>query len=204
MQALTIPNIFFNGWFWILISLPAVIILHFLRKKSPPPFPKTGKFLKNQKLAFRKIADVLLICMVLFCWSNLFLYVRDFYKLSSQSVSMPSEIRKFELGFLLISSIFYSGISGLFLGLISVFQSNLTKTKRIILLIACLLPVVFTGLLMQIDTILGPWPITRLFLNASMLSWIINAPAIFLNKPFIKFLEDFVQKLKSAFGYHSV
>ncbi len=104
---------------------------------------------------------------------------------------------------LLISLILFSGQSGFFLGLMSVFHSNITKTKRIILLFACLIPVVLTVLLLLSNRIVGPWSIIRLCLYGSISSWIINAPAIFLNKPFSQFAKGIEQKLKSLFGHHS-
>ena len=200
MPALTIPNIFFNSWFWLPIALPVVIILYFLRKKSPPPFPKTGKFFKNHKVAIRKVADVLLICMVLFFWLFPLSIEIDFYKSSSHPVPIQPEILQLEQTVFLMTLIFFSGQSGLFIGAISIFQKDLTKTKRVILLVACMPPIVFTTLLLLTNKTIGSWSIIRLCLYGSFLSWFINAPAIFLNKPFVKFMEDIVQKLKLLFG----
>ena len=205
MAAITIPIIFFEKWFWFSIAIPLVIIVHFLRKKSPPTFPNAGKFLRSHKVTLRKVADVLLICMILFLWLFPLSFGRDVFKSFSQTERFLPETLKFDQALLLISLILSSGQSCFFLGLISVFQSNLTTTKRIILLFACLLPIIFAVLLLLIDNkTLGFWSIVRLCLNCSILSWIFNAPAIFLNKPSGQFVEGIVQKLKSSFGNHAI
>ncbi len=203
MPALTIPNIFFISWFWLSIAISIAFILHFIRKKSPPPFPKTKNFFKSHKTAIRKVADVLLICIVLFLWLFPLSFNMNFFNSLSYPVPIQPEILQLEQTVLLMTLIFFSGRSGFFIGFISVFQSNLTKTKRIILLFACMPPVVFTALLLLTDKTLGSWSIILLCINSSFFSWIINAPAIFLNKPFVKFMDDIVQKVKSLFGHHS-
>ncbi len=204
MPALTIPEIFYEKWFWFANAIPIAVIVYLVRKKTPASFSKTGNFFIRHKVTFRKIADVLLICIILFCWSLPFSFGRDFFTSFSHLEPIQHETLKFDRELLLISLIISSGQSGLFLGFISFFQSNITKTKRIILLFACLLPVVFTALLLLTDKTLGYGSIIRLCLNSSFLNWIFNAPAIFLNKPFYQFAKGIEQKLKSLFGQHPV
>lgn len=203
MPALIIPEIFYEKWFWFAIAIPIAFIVHFLKKKSPPTFPKTKNFLKTHKVIIRKALDVLLICIILFCWFFLLSSNMDFFKSPLQPEPVRAEIQQFERQFLLITIIIASGQSGFFLGLISLFQSNLTKTKRIILLFACLIPVVFTALLLLTDKILGSRSILRLCINSSFLNWLINAPAIILNKPFFQFAKGIEKKLKLMFGGQS-
>lgn len=199
-----IPEIFYKGWFWFGIAIPIAFIVHFLRKKSPPPFPKVGTIFKKYRRTILKILDILLICVILFLWLFLLSFNMDFFKSLLQPEPVRAEIQHFERQFLLITLIIASGQSGVFLGLISVFQSNLTKTKRIILLFACLLPVIFTAFLLLTDKILGYGSIIRLCLYSSFLSWFFNSPAIFLNKPFSQLIEGIVQISKLMFGGQSI
>jgi hypothetical protein len=127
----------------------------------------------------------------------------DFFKSLSQPEPIRAEIQQFEMHFFLITLIIASGQSGFFLGLISVFQSNLTKIKRIILLLACLLPVVFTVPLFLTDKTLGYGSIIGICFNSSFLSWFFNSPAILINRSFPQLIEGIVKKVKSVFGGQS-
>lgn len=201
MPALTLPEIFYKGWFWLAIAIPVAIILHFLKKKSPPPFPGTGNVFVRHKVKIRKALDVFLIILILCCWLLLLSFAVKFFQSPSPPESNRPEIQQLKWSMLLIPLIVMSGQSSLLLGLLSFFHENLTKIKRLILLIACLLPVVFTILLLMIDKTPGRWSIIQFCLLGSFLSWIINAPAIFAKKPFFKFTGDILRKL--MLGYHS-
>ena len=204
MSALTIPNIFFEGWIWFAIAIPVSIVLHFLMKKSPHPFPKVGKFCAKHTIGITKILDVLIISLILLSSLLPLSSVREVFS----SLSYPEPIRKTSLQFswtmLFTSLIFWSGQSGLLVGFISFFNSNLTKTKRIILLIVCLFPIIFTVLLLLIDNALGPWSIVQICLYSSLGSWIINTPLIFIGKNIFHVFGGILQKVKSLFGAHSV
>jgi len=95
----------------------------------------------------------------------------------------------FALAFFLMNLIIISGFSGFFIGLLSVFQSNLTKAKRIILVVISLLPIIFTILLLLINLTREPadsWSTIKLGLGASFSCWLINGPAIIIGKHFIQ------------------
>jgi hypothetical protein len=203
MPALTIPEIFYEKWFWFAIAIPTAVIVHLVRKNSPASFSKSDNFFIKHKVTIRKAIDVLLICIILFLWLFPYFLFRDIFFYLSSPESIRVENLMFDDELLLISLIPFSGQSGFFLGLISIFQSNITKTKRIILLFACLLPVVFTALLLLSNRTTDPWSIIRLCLYGSISSWIINAPAIILNIPFIQFAKGLQQKLKFVFGGQS-
>jgi hypothetical protein len=99
--------------------------------------------------------------------------------------------------------IIWSGISGFFAGNLSIFQSNITKIKRIILLIVCLLPIVFTILHVLTDTTESPWLIVQLCIYCSVGSWIINMPAVLFGKDFFELAGDILQKVKLVFSHHA-
>lgn len=201
MPALTIPEIFFKGWFWFAIAMPIAVIVYLLRKKSPASFSKSDNFFVRHKVIIRKALDIFLICAILFCWLLPLSFARDIFRFFSPTESLRPETQQLDRAILLIPLIIFSGQSSLLLGLLSFFQTKLTKTKRVVLLIACLLPVLFTVLLLLIDKTIGTWSIIRICILGSFLSWIINAPAIFANKPFFQLVGDIVRKL--MLGYHS-
>ena len=202
MPALTVPEIFYEKWFWFAIAIPIAVIVYLVRKKSPASFSRTDNFFIKHKPTIRKALDIFLIFTILCCWLLPLSFAGDIFRLFAPPESIQTETQQFERTIILIPLITLSGLSSLLLGLISVFQTSLTKTKRIILLVACSLPVVFTIILLLTDKTLGSWSIIQLCLSGSFLSWLINAPAIFLNKPFFQFVGDIVRKL--MLGYHSV
>ena len=202
MPALTVPEIFYEKWFWFAIAIPIAVIVYLVRKKSPASFSRTDNFFIKHKPTIRKALDIFLIFTILCCWWLPLSFAWDIFRLFAPPESIQTETQQFERTIILIPLITLSGLSSLLLGLISVFQTSLTKTKRIILLVACSLPVVFTIILLLTDKTLGSWSIIQLCLSGSFLSWLINTPAIFLNKPFFQFVGDIVRKL--MLGYHSV
>jgi hypothetical protein len=202
MSVLSISEILYKKWFWFAIAIPIAIILYFIRKKSPASLSRTDNVFVRHKVTIRKVLDVFLIFTILCCWLLPLSFAWNIFQLSSPPESIRLATQQFERKIILIPLIVLSGLSSLLLGLISVFQTKLTKTKRIILFVACSLPIAFTIILLLTDKTLGSWSIVRLYLNGSFLSWIINAPAIFLNKPFFQFVGDIVRKL--MLGYHSV
>jgi len=188
MILLTIPKIFFNAWFWI--GLMAIIAaIHFFWGKTPPP-PKPSKFFTKHKKTINKVMDVCIICFVLvYCLLLMSFPVRQIFG----ALHAPQPIRAidlhFALAFFLMNLIIISGFSGFFIGLLSVFQSNLTKAKRIILVVISLLPIIFTILLLLINLTREPadsWSIIKLGLGASFSCWLINGPAIIIGKHFIQ------------------
>ena len=182
---LALSRIFFKRWFWWVIWLVLCIVIYFAKRKSPNPFPRVGEFLIRHKKGITKILDIFVISMVLI-WFSLPLYgVRDVFEALSNPEPVRTTLLQSAWSFLFISLIIWSGWSGLFIGFLSVFQSNLTKARRIILLIVCLLPVAFTllGVLMGMKTSL--WITIQICLFSSILSWIVNVPAIIVGKHFI-------------------
>jgi len=203
MVSLTIPKFFFDYWFWLPIAGGLIVVAHFASRKGPPPFPRVGKFFTRHERAITIIGDIFLVCVVLL-WSSLPLYgVRDIFS----ALSAPEPIRTISVQTawtaLFIFLITWSGMSGLLVGLLSVFQSNLTKTKRIILLVVCLLPVVFTVLQVLTGITENTWLIVQLCLYSSAGSWIVNAPAIIIGSHFFVVSSNIARKVKLAFRDYS-
>ena len=204
MLALTIPTIFFKGWFWLPIAVGLIVIACFAGRKGPPAFPRVGKFLAKHERAIPKITDIFVICIVLL-WFPFFMIVpvRDVFV----SLSTPEPIRKISVQAacmtLFIFLTIWSGWSGFLVGFLSFFKSNLTKTKRIILLVICLLPVVFTVLLILTDITKSPWLFVQICLYWSMYSWILNAPAIIIGSHFFVVSSNMARKVKLAFRDYS-
>ncbi len=204
MISTVIPNILFSGNFWLIIAFGLIVVIHFALKKSPPPFPKAGKLIEKRTKRITTILDILIISLTLL-WSYILLsFICVVFRTSSKYEPFRPIFQQSDLTITYALLIIWSGQSGLLVGFISFFNSNLTKTKRIILLIVCLLPIIFTVLLLLKDNTLGPWSIVQICLYSSAGSWIINTPLIFIGKNIFQVVGDILQKVKSLIGVHSV
>lgn len=198
-----IPEILYKEWFWLPIAVGLTVVIYFVRRKSPPPFPRVGKFIERHKRGITKIFDIFVIFIFLL-WSYFMLsFVWEVFSVSSESEPIRTMSRKLDWMLIFALLMIWSGISGFFVGLLSVFQSNLTKIKRIILFIVCLLPIVFTVLHMLTDITESHWLIVRLCICCSAGSWIVNMPAVLFGKDFCEFSGDILQKVKLVVGHHS-
>jgi len=185
MISLTIPKILFNGWFWMAIATIIIVIHHFLGKT--PPLPKPSKFFTKHKKSITKIMDVCIICFILaFCLLLMSFPVRQIF----DALHAPQPIQTIDLHFawetFFINMTIVLGPSGVFIGLLSVFQSDITKIKRLILLIVCLLPLLFTIIALIIEPTEEPWSLIKLGLGSSFGCWLINGPAIIIGKHFFR------------------
>ncbi len=203
-----ITEILYKHQFWWGTWLVLAVVIYLARRRSPAPFPKVGKFFAKHKADIAKTIDIFVVCVVLL-WSYLLLYVvrKDFCVLSESEPIRTMSLR-LDWMFLFSLLIIWSGISGFSVGFLSIFQSNLTKVKRTILLTVCLLPIVFTAvfaiLQMSGDTKESTWMIVQLCIYCSAGSWIINMPAVLVGKDFFKFSGDILQKVRLMFGHRMV
>jgi hypothetical protein len=200
MAPAAIPEILYKEWFWLPIAAGLIIAACFARRKNRPPFPRMRGFFARHERVITRINDILLICVVLIPVPFLPYVVGGLFNALPDHEPARTVLLQSAWAFLFMSLIVWSGISGFFIGLLSVFQSNLTKTKRIILLILCLLPVTFTVLAVLTDIPETRWSIVQLCLYFSAGSWIVNAPAIIVGKHISTVLSDITRKVKSAFG----
>ena len=97
----------------------------------------------------------------------------------------------------------WTGASGFWIGLLSIFQLDLTKIKRIIILIVCLLPIIFTILHVLNDFTESRWLAIQICVYSSALSWIVNMPAVITGKSFSELLGNMVKKVKLMFSRHA-
>jgi hypothetical protein len=206
MVSTIIPKILFSQYFWWIMAFVLIVAFYFTRKKSPPPFPGAGKFFEKHKKNITKIMDIFWIFMILllafYSYFMLNIFRTDFSILLESEpfriMSLQSE-RMFLFSILII----WSGISGFFLGFLSFFQSNITKIKRIVLLIVCLLPILFTVIQVLTGYIESLWSTVQLCLLCIAGSWIINMPAVLVGKSFSELSENIHKKVKSMFGHHA-
>ena len=159
------------------------------------------EFFARHKKAIERIADVFLISVVLFFLAFLLLYVVPglFNDVPDREPARTLYLQ-FALALLFTSLTVWSGFSGAAIGSLSFFQSNLAKTKRIILLVVCLLPIAFTLLEVLTGIPENRWATVQLGIYSSAVSWIFNAPAIIVGKHISTVLSDITRKVKSAFG----
>jgi hypothetical protein len=201
MLLLTLPKIFFNIWFWLMIFAVLMTAVYFAKGKIPSPPPKATIFVKHRKF-IRKLCDMFLICILLF---NLLLFmyiaipilINNIFKSPSEYEIQAGSVEA-RWFILLMFAICISGLSGMLLGLLSVFQSNLTNLKRAILLIIVVLPLASTILALRIDPYEDPWSILKLGLLSSLGCWLVNGPAVLAGISFFQIINAFVTKLFRA------
>lgn len=207
MVSTVFPKILFSQYFWWIIAFVLFVAFYFVRKKSPPPFPgakkSIRKFCKKHEKRITKISDIVVICLVLL-WSYILLPI-VWIDLKNPIESEPTRTFVQHLGFMctFIWLTIWSGISCFWIGFLSIFHSNITTIKRIILLIVCLLPIVFTILQLLTYIIESPWLIVQVCFFFSIGSWIINMPAVTVGKSSFELLENMVKKVKLIFSHHT-
>ncbi len=168
----------------------------------PTASPKATIFVKHRKL-IRKLCDIFLICILLF---NLLLFMRiaipvlinNIFKPPSEHEIRAEDVQAASWSILLTATICLSGLSGMLVGLLSVFQSNLTKLKRVILLIIVFLPLASTILALRIGPYEDSWSILKLGLLSSLGCWLINGPAVLAGISFFQIINVLVTKLYRA------
>ena len=210
MVSTVLPKILFNQYFWWTIAFVLIVAFLLVRKKSPPPFPKARKsiekFCKKHEKRITKISDIFWICMILLLAYFLYFMLSTFrmdFSVLSESDPIRTKFIKSDRWFLFSTLIIWSGISGFFVGFLSFFESNITKIKRIILLIVCLFPVVFMVIQVLIDAVESLWWTIELCLFFSAGSWIVNMPAVLVGKSSFELLGNTIQKVKLVLGHHA-
>jgi len=206
MVSTIIPRILFSQYFWWIIAFVLIVAFYIAKRKSPSAFPKAGKFFERHKRGITKMTDILVICMILLlsCSSFFLLYIfRKDLRIPFESEPFRTMSLQSDRMFLFSILTIWSGLSGFWIGFLSVFQSNITKIKRIILLIVCLLPIVLTTLQVLTGNAERPWSTVQLCLLCSAGSWIINMPAVLVGKSSFELLENIQKKVKLMFSHHA-
>jgi hypothetical protein len=75
---------------------------------------------------------------------------------------------------------------GAIIGIFPVFQKNITKFKRIILLILCLLPLAFFLASQGVGSSELGWRVVRTGIFFCVPGWVVNGPAILTGRPFLQ------------------
>ncbi len=178
-----IPNLFFNAWFWVSIAGVFIALYYFFNKQSLPRKP--GKFFIKHKKRIRLISDIFLILILIFSWSMTFYFSISTNRGLPKDLPQTSEFIRLPLEVFLIMSIFQWGWTVLCIGSLSYFYLNLTKAKRLILLVLSLMPIVLTALLLVLIPPEKPddlWLTLRIGLLSLTWCWLFNGPAIIAGK----------------------
>ena len=206
MVSTVFPKILFSQYFWFIIAFILIVAIRIARKKGHSPFPGAVKFFKKHEKGITKISDVFWICIVSF-WSALACFMLFTFR---KDLSVPIESEPFrtmslqtDRMFLFSILIMWSGTSGFCVGNLSIFHLNITKIKRIILLIVCLLPIVFTILWVLSGATESRWSTAQLCLLSSAGSWIINMSAVLVGRSFYELLGNTVKKTKLMLSHHA-
>ena len=108
----------------------------------------------------------------------------------SRALTMDGFRRQIELRFAWLAFLdgmtISSAFGGAVVGLLPVFQRNITRFKRVVLLVLCLLPMV----LILLSSVAAPsefgWQVIRSGITFSWACWLVNGPAILTGQPFLR------------------
>jgi hypothetical protein len=169
-------NIYYN---LVLISLvPAFFtaILFYTLKSSPP------------KTKIRLTCELVLIGFIVFCFSFviLFLINHGFQLLSEVSDHVRKTIpgEKVYTRFL-VPSITLLSLAIIFISCAPFFKAKLTKLKRIVLLILCLIPMVLAAFTIVIEPELNNWLIIRLGIISALPCLLLNSSSLLIGQPLL-------------------
>jgi len=197
------PKILFNAWLWIGIAA-VLIVIHYFFGKAPKPH-KINPFFEKHNRTFNRIMDIFLIVVMLFGWILwIYMSISMSVEFIFKYTHIPTNILlKDSIGTFAIGATALSGGSAISIGLLSVFQSNLTKNKRLILASVSMLPVGFTTLAVLTVLFDNPeaiWTMVRICLWSLVSCCIFNGPAIIMGKHLIRFVWDIMRKLRLVSG----
>lgn len=189
-----LPKILNNYWFYFGLMGAIIFINYFWGK--PLPAKKPSVFFTKHKQIIARISDIVIVCIIIFInLSMLFFPVKMLFEFSKY----PTDLR-YELLILFINLIITSGWTSVYIGLLSLFQKNISKLKRIFLLIICFLPVLFTVLAILYEPNENYTLSIELCLSSLSRCLLINGPAIILGIGFFRFCWLVFNKLRLISG----
>lgn len=203
MVAWSIPQVFSKAWFWAAIWVSLLVIAIVIRRYRGDGLrpAELHPFFQKHRKAIRLGSDIFIIAVVsaLVAFA-LSISVADL----SRALREDGFLRQMDLRFAWSSfigsmTIASTGGSAL-IGMLSVFQSHITVTKRIILFVLCLLPVVFAvPSLVMASSELG-WRSIPLGILGCAPSWIVNGPAALTGQPWTHIMWRIMCRLRLVSG----
>ena len=182
MAAGLLPQMFFKDRFWLAIVAGLLVVLYFVGKKYPRPFPRSGEFVARHRKAIIAAMDIVVVGTVVL-GSMFFLSVFHEDLRTWRDPLQPQVIRAVSFFTLFVDMVVWSGVLGPLVGFHSFFQSDLTKFKRIVLLILCLMPALFTVLALLIGSAEDRRLMILLGVVFSAPGWIENGPSVLIGQP---------------------
>ncbi len=199
MVAGPIPQMFFEDWFWLVIVAGLLVVLHFIRKPYSRPCPKSHESPGKYRKVVVAVTDAFLIGTVLFGCTVFLSALREDFRTWHDPLH-PQAIRAMHRSLLFIDVVVWSGVLDPLIGSLSFFQSNLTRVKRIILLILCLLPALFTVPAVLTSPAENRWVVALLGVVFSAPGWIENGPSVVTGQPLFDIVWRVMRKLHLASG----
>lgn len=192
-----IPKALSNVWFWLAI-IGVVVAIHYVWGNPPPP-PKKSVFFEKHKQSIMRTMDIFLIALtlagyLLFAYQSITPNIE--FSTKGTFISIKELITDSAASFS-IAAVFWSGMSGALIGFLSVFQSNLTKRKRLVLLVVSVLPIGFSILASYLNKLPTIWPVGLIYIPYC---WIINGPAIIAGQHITRVGWLLMRKLKLVSG----
>ena len=123
--SLTVPAFLFNNWFWFAV-IAVIMAIHYFWGKTPEP-KKPSKFFIKHKNAITRFNDVFIVCVLLLCITLVIWPVRNIFETVPETEPLSSVNLKYAMASFFMIMTFITGFSGFCVGMLSIFQSNLTN-----------------------------------------------------------------------------
>jgi hypothetical protein len=197
-------------WTLSFFSIPAISIVQNNRLEDGTVNAKYSSFINKHGKKVILIGNVCLLFGIGFWfYISMLLSIDALNKAMADKQPISQFAIRCIVSLFLVGMIMFTGIAGAFVGCLSAFQYNITRKKRIILLIICLLPAFLTIADLIIQPQFSPssndyWLIIKLGLLYSSITWLSNGITIIFGKHFLTFASVAAKKILSFQKHRSI
>lgn len=202
MLLFNIPKVLYSEWLWLAIIV-VVITIHYFFGKPPPPPQKPNEFFLKHKKTINLALDSILVLMLVFYWMIMSYCTTSPIRGWPKDIPPNPDMNRFALKFFLAFAVSDCSWSALMIGMLSVFQSNLTRLKRLLLLLISILPIpliILSCLVTPHEKTEELQRIVTTGLYSLVICWVFNGPAIITGKHFFRVAWLLLRKLKLVSG----
>jgi hypothetical protein len=184
---------------WVLYGVAILVSLYLarrMRKKGLDPYPTREKFEKHKK-TIDKVTNIFCGGVIILAAAVMIFGISlPLREIINPIAPLDEKTQILELGLVFMQLTWFLGLTSFFIGMTTYFQQNLTKKKRIILLIVSIVPVCFFITWAFIDD--GTPSLTKLKFAFSYCSGIaiINGPGIVSGTSFFELATKIYNKFE--------
>jgi hypothetical protein len=183
---------------WVLYGIAILLSLYLasrMRRKGLDPYPTRTKLEKHQK-TIDKFTNIIIVGGAIFVLATAIniIYLLRPQKIGSPTVPLDEKTQELSIGIICMLLGSFLCIIAFFIGMMTTFQKNLTKMKRIVLSIISILPVLFLISWFFIDDATASSTKCSFALGYFFIVGIINGPGIVCGTSFFELAEKIRNK----------